>query len=97
MLRKVSKAPICAAKKSWLSSKTPGRIIPVIWEMMIRMRGCLAIKPKSMLEKQLETPSCAAHVPFHVSSWVAWLAFGRSEEHTSELQSRFDLVCRLLL
>src|SRR5437868_10428567 len=25
------------------------------------------------------------------------LAFVRSEEHTSELQSRFDLVCRLLL
>src|SRR5699024_12133003 len=24
-------------------------------------------------------------------------AWGRSEEHTSELQSRFDLVCRLLL
>src|SRR5699024_5328672 len=28
----------------------------------------------------------------------AWcLLGGRSEEHTSELQSRFDLVCRLLL
>src|SRR5438067_7265891 len=25
------------------------------------------------------------------------LLLGRSEEHTSELQSRFDLVCRLLL
>src|SRR5437868_12768202 len=25
------------------------------------------------------------------------LEIGRSEEHTSELQSRFDLVCRLLL
>src|SRR5699024_12559550 len=25
------------------------------------------------------------------------LGFSRSEEHTSELQSRFDLVCRLLL
>src|SRR6266704_4372372 len=25
------------------------------------------------------------------------LGFNRSEEHTSELQSRFDLVCRLLL
>src|SRR5699024_12115216 len=25
------------------------------------------------------------------------LIFRRSEEHTSELQSRFDLVCRLLL
>src|SRR5699024_12485129 len=24
-------------------------------------------------------------------------SFNRSEEHTSELQSRFDLVCRLLL
>src|SRR5699024_12847989 len=28
---------------------------------------------------------------------VAMLLSGRSEEHTSELQSRFDLVCRLLL
>src|SRR5207249_245349 len=26
-----------------------------------------------------------------------WVLEGRSEEHTSELQSRFDLVCRLLL
>src|SRR5699024_12443794 len=26
-----------------------------------------------------------------------WMSWGRSEEHTSELQSRFDLVCRLLL
>src|SRR5699024_11300002 len=29
------------------------------------------------------------------SNYNAWLS--RSEEHTSELQSRFDLVCRLLL
>src|SRR5699024_4655737 len=28
---------------------------------------------------------------------VADIHFTRSEEHTSELQSRFDLVCRLLL
>src|SRR5207249_12109392 len=27
----------------------------------------------------------------------ATILFSRSEEHTSELQSRFDLVCRLLL
>src|SRR5689334_24336293 len=26
-----------------------------------------------------------------------WLSPGRSEEHTSELQSQFHLVCRLLL
>src|SRR5438067_5522124 len=30
-------------------------------------------------------------------AYEAWLQFDRSEEHTSELQSRFDLVCRLLL
>src|SRR5699024_4039576 len=30
--------------------------------------------------------------------WSRWLHLvARSEEHTSELQSRFDLVCRLLL
>src|SRR5207249_11352517 len=28
---------------------------------------------------------------------AALAAYNRSEEHTSELQSRFDLVCRLLL
>src|SRR2546422_1613884 len=30
-------------------------------------------------------------------SLVIGMAFGRSEEHTSELQSRLHLVCRLLL
>src|SRR5256884_5696285 len=30
-------------------------------------------------------------------SWLGWEAGGRSEEHTSELQSRLHLVCRLLL
>src|SRR5699024_11881188 len=28
---------------------------------------------------------------------LLWAISARSEEHTSELQSRFDLVCRLLL
>src|SRR5699024_12639894 len=28
---------------------------------------------------------------------IAFSIHGRSEEHTSELQSRFELVCRLLL
>src|SRR5690349_23035677 len=31
------------------------------------------------------------------SAFVMWNNFRRSEEHTSELQSRRDLVCRLLL
>src|SRR5207249_10440845 len=34
----------------------------------------------------------------HARGFTCWAQFvSRSEEHTSELQSRFDLVCRLLL
>src|SRR5699024_12114218 len=53
------------------------------------------------------TPSSRGHFPssVHVECGMCFfvtemsLYFGphRSEEHTSELQSRFDLVCRLLL
>src|SRR5699024_8013326 len=34
---------------------------------------------------------------FHLREGIQWNNGDRSEEHTSELQSRFDLVCRLLL
>src|SRR5689334_24726471 len=34
---------------------------------------------------------------FHAARAVSGAATGRSEEHTSELQSQFHLVCRLLL
>src|SRR5438067_5133867 len=39
------------------------------------------------------------HIAHHVffTSLSCALSESRSEEHTSELQSRFDLVCRLLL
>src|SRR5207249_10533978 len=40
------------------------------------------------------TPSTTRSTPARNSSWSRR---PRSEEHTSELQSRFDLVCRLLL
>src|SRR5699024_12190777 len=66
-----------------------------------------AMKPSSSPERSL---SCSASTLLLSSrrSLIAALAFSttskgldlrtfRSEEHTSELQSRFDLVCRLLL
>src|SRR5438067_7182757 len=48
------------------------------------------------------TAVAVAHVPTQCSPLVRVCPEGdgdrsRSEEHTSELQSRFDLVCRLLL
>src|SRR2546429_7375001 len=33
----------------------------------------------------------------HALRWLHRVSHGRSEEHTSELQSRLHLVCRLLL
>src|SRR5699024_12092329 len=38
-----------------------------------------------------------AENPLFVPAINKLIAYNRSEEHTSELQSRFDLVCRLLL
>src|SRR5207249_11762284 len=56
---------------------------------------------------QADGPACAGtgqraaglrHAPVRPRARRRGLALrGRSEEHTSELQSRFDLVCRLLL
>src|SRR5206468_5036285 len=51
-----------------------------------------------LLEKQRQKgtdTSQIASIPFFENLFPAGLA--RSEEHTSELQSRSDLVCRLLL
>src|SRR5699024_12715106 len=45
-------------------------------------------------EAIVEDPQAAAELTVR-SNLVAVIS--RSEEHTSELQSRFDLVCRLLL
>src|SRR5207249_10158369 len=48
---------------------------------------------------QLATINEAFSVSAEEREWAERViaAFARSEEHTSELQSRFDLVCRLLL
>src|SRR5206468_12164407 len=49
------------------------------------------------------TPRCwpcrhaRGYSPGTSANWYRVLFFSRSEEHTSELQSRSDLVCRLLL
>src|SRR5699024_4769203 len=40
---------------------------------------------------------CSAMAKKYLGETIDIHAGGRSEEHTSELQSRFDLVCRLLL
>src|SRR5207249_10918975 len=45
----------------------------------------------------LPSPTRFAETVFREALVAAGVELKRSEEHTSELQSRFDLVCRLLL
>src|SRR5699024_11904038 len=48
------------------------------------------------------TRACYSGTQKYSTAWTGdnhsiWCHLQRSEEHTSELQSRFDIVCRLLL
>src|SRR5699024_12548434 len=68
-----------------LASKSVFRVWRLAWFDQRRCRGCLRFRWVSISF----TPMPRLIMSFRVRS--------RSEEHTSELQSRFDLVCRLLL
>src|SRR5438105_12912005 len=53
---------------------------------------------------QIDEPALREGLPLRRADWPGYLEWAvnafrlaRSEEHTSELQSRVDLVCRLLL
>src|SRR5207249_10329345 len=61
--------------------------------------GTLATKVVTMRNEEITIPnSVLIGNPIHNYSKLAGeQGTMRSEEHTSELQSRFDLVCRLLL
>src|SRR5207249_6837603 len=49
-------------------------------------------------EEEVAPPAEEEATPEPISTkQILWEDVDRSEEHTSELQSRFDLVCRLLL
>src|SRR5207249_12236334 len=55
--------------------------------------------PKSLVwRRESDGIHLSKLTPDAVTAWKSTVvAEARSEEHTSELQSRFDLVCRLLL
>src|SRR5699024_12647554 len=48
-------------------------------------------------EKRLQVPGLTLTQKCKFAGWTLLGDAVRSEEHTSELQSRFDIVCRLLL
>src|SRR5207249_6209283 len=63
---------------------------------MIRTPPTSTLFPYTTLFRSL--PTIILHrISDPPGAWLQGSPFSRSEEHTSELQSRFDLVCRLLL
>src|SRR5207249_9016903 len=72
-------------------TKAPGprsskNVVATAW-MSCSRRGSAVPAPRIVVTRRTSPPSAGAR----------GCSVVRSEEHTSELQSRFDLVCRLLL
>src|SRR2546429_4318747 len=69
------------------------------WNTWLRLRD---YKAGALVEEYRTGGPYLAHVGYSIDiHWIRLTPFGeqfyRSEEHTSELQSRLHLVCRLLL
>src|SRR5206468_6527142 len=72
----------------------------VAWGCLTGNTGSLPCKPAVFHSPSPRTVSASRQPPLRISRRPLRKSFAplsRSEEHTSELQSRSDLVCRLLL
>src|SRR5699024_12759931 len=67
----------------------------LVFAMMQHISGGLPLDPRLLLTGYL--PSYVEELDGLMDGFDLTQLRDRSEEHTSELQSRFDLVCRLLL
>src|SRR6266568_7624638 len=70
-------------------------ILPVFFFLMIRRPPRSTLFPYTTLFRSCQSPDHGSGAPSS-HRWRS-AAQARSEEHTSELQSQFHLVCRLLL
>src|SRR5699024_12816655 len=72
-------------------SATPG------WVLSVDPQGQVLMTPQVRTELQEDQTVQLWTKPSATEPLRSHLRSHRSEEHTSELQSRFDIVCRLLL
>src|SRR2546429_2238900 len=80
---------------SYYSKSTPALSLFFFFFLMIRRPPRSTLFPYTTL---FRSRTCASRSPCPNSARVPdWSRAVRSEEHTSELQSRLHLVCRLLL
>src|SRR5690625_5783397 len=88
-------APRCRLVASWGWSRSPGlgcSPIKAARELGLERRET-ARSLSAARVRNLRKAVPSTRGPGRTNLWCA----SRSEEHTTELQSRFDLVCRLLL
>src|SRR2546430_8002046 len=64
---------------------------------MIRRPPRSTLFPYTTLFRSLLAVATSRKPPIRLVAWAGYLPRYRSEEHTSELQSQSNLVCRLLL
>src|SRR5439155_298942 len=71
-----------------LEEITDETLTPILWELLhnLALRGFYVLHTDHLSDREL-----------YAELWTRGLREPRSEEHTSELQSRGHLVCRLLL
>src|SRR5207247_5833809 len=74
-----------------------------IYALRVPIESQMVVFSKTSVQAQRINPQNPRTLFFNDSVVIGWVRGGfievaaRSEEHTSELQSRVDLVCRLLL
>src|SRR5699024_11977110 len=78
------------AAKGWPAARLDPRGLSLSRSMLPRAASSPAFSTQNFSDSQ------AAMCDRTVEAKASWIS-NRSEEHTSELQSRFELVCRLLL
>src|SRR5207249_5753405 len=102
---------VAVVADSWWRAKTARDALAITWDegagKSLNSAGisaalkAAAAKPGAVFKKQgdVESGLAGAAKKLQAEYELPFLAHAamRSEEHTSELQSRFDLVCRLLL
>src|SRR5690625_6986521 len=91
----------CLAKYSCPLPLSPNKLERQLKNTLGKFRGSFgfsiaqSISPSFILETTSSITSCSSFAPCSLLSLT--MSMERSEEHTSELQSRGHLVCRLLL
>src|SRR2546422_11456974 len=85
------KVQLCGSRFFFLMIRRPPRSTLFPYTTLFRSRS------KACAAPNWATPICGGPSARRPSSPSAITSVSRSEEHTSELQSRLHLVCRLLL